>query len=187
MLVYQTDHNGVYVGTVEADPSPLEPGVWLIPGGAVKTAPPNLGEGERAQWTGSAWQVIAPPEPEPEPEPAPPTANDVIAERRRRLALGFEYDFGDARGVHKIGTTDSDMEGWAEVTSYANALIASGDTTTTISIATNTGAADVTASEWQQVLVASAAFRQPIWHASFVLQAMDPIPADYADDKWWSP
>jgi hypothetical protein len=37
-----------------------------------------------------------------------------------------------------------------------------------------------------QVLVAAAQFRQPLWAASFVLQAMSPIPADYANDKYWA-
>jgi hypothetical protein len=43
------------------------------------------------------------------------TVADVVAERARRLALGFLYDFGDARGVHHIGTTLDDMNGWDEV------------------------------------------------------------------------
>lgn len=120
------------------------------------------------------------------PEPVvPPTADDVVAERSRRLAEGFDYDFGDARGVHHFATAESDMANWSEVTSLANALINLGDTTTTIDIITDTGPAQVTAQEWQQILVAAGAFRQPIFAASFVLQAMDPIPADFADDSYW--
>src|SRR5262245_26047355 len=95
---------------------------------------------------------------------------EVIAERERRLALGFTYDFGDARGVHRIATTDQDMKGWDEVSKIAGALIALSDGTTTIDIVTETGPAKVTALEWQQVLVAASAFRQPIWAASFTLQ-----------------
>ena len=34
----------------------------------------------------------------------------VAAERDRRLALGFNYDFGDSRGVHRIGTTLADID-----------------------------------------------------------------------------
>ena len=123
--------------------------------------------------------------PDPEPEPQPPTINDVLAERARRLALGFDYDFGDQRGVHRIGTTPEDMIGWDEVTKFAQALINAGDTTTTIGIDTNTGPAEVTALEWNAILIAAGAFRQPIWHASFALQKMDPIPEDYTDDKYW--
>lgn len=36
--VYQTNAEGYFVGPVQADPSPLEPGVWLIPGGIQITA-----------------------------------------------------------------------------------------------------------------------------------------------------
>jgi len=121
------------------------------------------------------------------PYAAPAVAVDqVLAERARRLALGFDYDFKDARGVHHIGTTAQDMAGWDEVTQYANALLATGDTTTTIAIKTATGAAAVTAPEWQQILLASAQFRQPIWLASFALQVMSPIPQDYTSDQYWS-
>lgn len=117
--------------------------------------------------------------------PPPPSADNVIAERERRLGLGFDYDFGDERGVHRIGTSAADMVGWDEVTKYANAMVALGDTASTITIVTDTGPTAVTALEWQSVLVAAGAFRQPIWQASFILQVMDPIPADYADDNYW--
>lgn len=117
--------------------------------------------------------------------PPAPMARDVLAERARRLSLGFDFDFGDARGLHHIGTTEADMRGWDEVSKLASALIALNDTETTITIVTNTGAADVTALEWQTILVAAAQFRQPIWAASFALQAADPIPADFTDDKYW--
>lgn len=115
-----------------------------------------------------------------------PTVNHVVAERERRLALGFDYDFGDARGVHRIGTTKDDMAGWAEVSTYAGALIDSGDLTTQIPIATNTGVCMVTAPEWRAIELAAAQFRQPLWTKSFALMAMNPIPASYQEDSWWS-
>jgi hypothetical protein len=124
---------------------------------------------------------------DPEPEPYQPTVDDVIAERARRLALGFDYDFGDERGVHRIGTTDNDMKGWDEVTKISNAFLAIGENDATIQIETNTGPTQVTALEWQYILIAAAQFRQPIWLASFALQKMDPIPEDYADDSYWLP
>lgn len=113
-------------------------------------------------------------------------AERVQLERTRRLALGFNYDFTDGRGVHRIGTTEDDLKGWDEVTTVANALIATGSPSGTIAIVTDTGPVTVTAMEWQAVLVAAAAFRQPIWAASFSLQALDPIPADFRDDDWWA-
>lgn len=115
----------------------------------------------------------------------PVTADQIIAERERRLALGFDYDFGDERGVHRIGTTKKDLEGWDEVTKFAQAAINAGAPSTTIDIVTDTGPVVVTAMEWQSILLASAAHRQPLWAASFALQAMNPIPADYAADSYW--
>lgn len=110
----------------------------------------------------------------------------VIRERARRLALGFDYNFGDARGIHRIGTTEADMLGWDEVTKYASAQIASGNSTATVSIVTNTGPAQVTAQEWQSILIAAGQFRQPIWQGSFTIQAMNPIPKDYASNgAYW--
>jgi hypothetical protein len=88
-IVYQTDAEGFFVGAVAADPSPLEPGVWLIPGGAVETTPPALAEGERARWTGIGWEIVPPPEPEPEPypEPEPEGVPQFIQRHQGLLAL----------------------------------------------------------------------------------------------------
>tara|TARA_R110000782_G_scaffold3228_2_gene11912 strand:+ start:3975 stop:4562 length:588 start_codon:yes stop_codon:yes gene_type:complete len=115
----------------------------------------------------------------------PATVANVITERQRRLAAGFTYDFTDARGVHTIGTTEADMNGWDEVSKAASALVALGLPDQAISIVTDTGPCDVTAIEWQSVLVSAMQFRQPIFAASFVLQSSDPIPQDYADDVNW--
>lgn len=119
-------------------------------------------------------------------EAIPATLEHVIMERARRLSLGFDYDFGDDRGVHRIGTTDQDMAGWDEATKGAQAAINLGLGGMTLGIVTDTGAVSVTAMEWQMVLAAATQARQPIYAASFAIQAMDPIPSDYADDKWWS-
>jgi hypothetical protein len=112
------------------------------------------------------------------------TVADVVAERARRLEVGFDYDFGDSRGVHRIGQTAADLAGWSEVTTAAQAAINLGDATP-IGIVTDTGPVEVTPLEWQAILAAATAYRQPIWAASFVLQAMQPIPADFADDIYW--
>jgi hypothetical protein len=133
---------------------------------------------------------FVPPLMDSEPDPPAPTHSDMIAnvqlERARRLSLGFAYDFGDERGIHQIGTTPEDMIGWRDVIDYANALIDSGDTSTQINIVTDTGATAVTAPEWQVVMLEAASVRQKLWAASFALQAMQPIPGDYANDIYWS-
>lgn len=111
---------------------------------------------------------------------------DVTTERERRLALGFDYDFGDSRGVHRIGTTKADLQGWDEVTKAAQAAINLGVPSTSFNIVTDTGAAVVTALEWQSILTAGAQFRQPIWAASFALLAATPIPMDFTMDSHWT-
>jgi hypothetical protein len=113
------------------------------------------------------------------------TASDIEAERTRRLSAGFDFDFGDDRGVHHIGTSAADMVGWQEVTMLANAYLAMEGGERRISIATDSGAAVVTPLEWQSILIAAAAFRQPIWIASFALASLDPIPNDFKEDKYW--
>jgi hypothetical protein len=77
---------GLLIGAGTADPDPMIEGGWLIPAFATGTAPPALGEGERARWTGDAWAVEpVPVEPEPEPPP-PPTLAELRAARLAELA-----------------------------------------------------------------------------------------------------
>jgi len=101
---------------------------------------------------------------------------DIIAERERRLAMGFDYDFGDDRGVHRISTTRVDWAGWDDVTRLANAAVNSGSGGVQISIETDTGPAVVTAIEWQSIMMAAGAFGQPIHARSFELMRLDPMP-----------
>ena len=201
---------GEYLGEGLCDRSPLQSDVWLIPGHATLSPPPTVESGQVAVFLDDAWRVetdrrgetwyradgygvviaeIGDPSAlglSPEKPEIPPGSYHVQRERERRLAAGFDYNFGDARGVHRIGTTPADLAGWDEVSKLASAMIAIGETGADINIVTDTGACAVTAMEWQGVLIAAAGFRQPIWGASFALQAMSPIPADYADDSRWS-
>jgi hypothetical protein len=74
MRVYQTSFDGYFVSAIEADASPLEPGVFLVPAGCVEVAPPAFdADTQRAHWDGAGWIVeeILLPEPEPVPEPPP--------------------------------------------------------------------------------------------------------------------
>lgn len=100
-IVYQTDVDGVYVGPVVADESPLEPGVYLIPAGCFEVAPPPLGNGQRARLVSSGWLVetpqVAAPEPEPELEPEEQVPDvqryaDAIQQHMDNAAQTFGYD-----------------------------------------------------------------------------------------------
>jgi hypothetical protein len=53
--VYQVNGMGFYVGETDADESPLEPGVFLIPAGCVETPPPEPPYGLWPRWNGSGW------------------------------------------------------------------------------------------------------------------------------------
>lgn len=57
-IVYQTNHLGLYIGPVEAEESPLDPGVYHIPGGCVEMPPPQVPEFKAACWNGKNWQLL---------------------------------------------------------------------------------------------------------------------------------
>lgn len=122
---------------------------------------------------------------EPEAQPTP-TAADLERVRNQKLAAGFDYDFGDVRGVHRIGTTEADMVGWDEVSKGAQAAINTGQPDTPFTILTDTGPVDVTAMEWQRILAGATAFRQPIWLVSFAIAADMPatLAELQADPRW---
>jgi len=68
--VIQLDADGYFVGFTTADESPLEPGVFLFPAGAVDAPTPTVPEGQKAKWN-NGWVLEDIPEPETEPEPEP--------------------------------------------------------------------------------------------------------------------
>ncbi|MDP4300336.1 hypothetical protein [Leptothrix discophora] len=78
-VVYQTNAAGQYTGPIQADESPLEPGVWLIPAGCVEDAPPPLGDHEIARWDGTSWQVETLPMADPV-EPHASTLAEILAQ-----------------------------------------------------------------------------------------------------------
>ena len=74
--VYQTDHAGLLVGPTEADESPLEPGVWLMPAGTVQAAPPaEWPLSHWPRWNGHAWGLV----PRPTAAPRQPTPAEKLA------------------------------------------------------------------------------------------------------------
>lgn len=57
--VYQYDIAGMYVGPTEADESPLEPGVFLIPARCVEVSPPEYSGDQWPRWNGATWKLVA--------------------------------------------------------------------------------------------------------------------------------
>lgn len=73
-IVSQLNEDGYFAGPVIADESPLEPGVYLIPGGAIDVPPPEVPVGKVALWEGVSWKFEDARAPAPEPDPEPPAA-----------------------------------------------------------------------------------------------------------------
>lgn len=99
-IVSQLDSDGFLIGTSTADESPLEPGVFLIPGGCVDTTPPEIPEGKRAKWEGHWVFEDIPHSDSDEKQPtqeelhAQWLQNAVVSMRQARLAL-LELDILD--------------------------------------------------------------------------------------------
>ena len=70
--VYQLDPSGFLIGPVQADESPMEPGVFPLPFGCVDAGPLPPVDGMRQRFAAGQFQYVeVPVQPEPEPPPAP--------------------------------------------------------------------------------------------------------------------
>lgn len=70
MIVYQYSTAGLYQGETEADESPLEPGIWLMPARTTTVAPPaEIPEGRWPRWSGVAWELVNKPKAPAAPDP----------------------------------------------------------------------------------------------------------------------
>lgn len=169
MQRFFVDQDGNYLGSFDGADEEIPED--FADGVAVPSAPTD----GREVWSGGKWV------------PAVPTPDLLTLELERRLSLGFDFDFGDARGVHHFGTTPKDMERWIqEVTPLAQSAMNRGEPNREIGIKTETGPAAVKASEWWAVLDAAADWRQPLYAAYFALKARPAIPADYATNPaYW--
>ena len=157
-------------------------------GWTVAPPAPETAKGERAVWNGEGWDVVSIPAEElaaRAKERQDEWERVVVAEREGRMALGFDYDFGDERGVHRIGTTEADLRSWDKLSKMASAAIALDMPDTPLGVTTDTGPTLLTAMEWQQVLLAWGLAHQPLFQASFDLQALQPFSVDHTDDQFW--
>lgn len=78
--VIQLDQNGYFHSVVNADPSPLEKDVWLIPAGCIDVQAPTIPEGMRAKWNGACFEFEEIPQPIPQAEYVPTYAELRAAE-----------------------------------------------------------------------------------------------------------
>lgn len=93
--VYLFDETGRYVGPYDAQESPLEPGVFIVPVSATEVSPPAVSADQYPKRDGARWVVVDVPPPPPEP-PNPVgiiNYNALIRRRAERLvAQGKQYD-----------------------------------------------------------------------------------------------
>lgn len=80
---------GLYLGSSEADESPLEPGVWLIPANATTAEPPPVVPGTTRHYAAGGWEYreVAPAADSPIVTPAEVSAS-IRTERDRRIRTG---------------------------------------------------------------------------------------------------
>lgn len=78
--------DGYYVGPAVADESPLEPGVWMIPAGAVDLPPPEVPAGKRAKYNGARFVL------EPLPAPPAPTPEQIAEAVRLRRSSAYQNE-----------------------------------------------------------------------------------------------
>lgn len=70
ITVFQIDRAGHFVGETEADESPMEPGVFLIPAGCITAPlPAEWPASKWPRWNGSSWDFVT--------KPAAASANDI--------------------------------------------------------------------------------------------------------------
>lgn len=86
-IVSQLDANGYFVAAVEADQSPLEPEVFLIPGGAIDVAPPTIPQGKVALWQNGAWAFVNPPDDIQQEQPPVNGVPQVVTRAQAKAAL----------------------------------------------------------------------------------------------------
>ena len=108
--VIQLDADGFFTGITVADESPKEPGVYLYPANAIDAPVPEIPEGQRAKWDGSAWQYeIIPPEKPVQPYPSW-TYNETTFEWEPPIPKSSPDDEWDEEGLRWKTAAEANAE-----------------------------------------------------------------------------
>lgn len=186
MEIYNYNENGFLVSIGEADESPLEPGVFLIPALATTIPAPELKVGYFLKFDGAEWGYVPIVDPEIAPTTTPMVTTDMVnAERSRRIASGTQVDVA-YHGYVALQGRDEDKTNLQGLAFGATLRISGGDTTT-LSKFRDAQNVDhfLTPPQLVEMWSLGSAWISSVFQASWDLKAMDPIPLDYTDDKYW--
>lgn len=118
MIVYSYDPiSKVYVSAEKADPSPLEPGKWLIPANSTPKKLIDPKPGYNIVWKGTEWgyRLIEPPPPDPGPQDVVFSEQEqILSVKNRAKKMLRESDF--------IFCPDVDITNEQEWLTYRDAL-----------------------------------------------------------------
>lgn len=153
--VCQLDENGYFVGLVEADESPLEPGVFLIPRGALDVEAPSVPTGKRARWSGDSWDF----EDIPADVPSEPIPGDPVSFEEARLNLIHAVDIlaRDKRNSIVADISPAEMASWPIKRAEAMAYQASGLESDAPNLAVEAEARETTLADLVAKVLAKAA------------------------------
>lgn len=96
---------GEFLAIGEADESPLEPGVFLIPAHATNIQPPQAAYGTWAFFVGGEWIIKVVAEPPVEPPPTPPTLEDLRLAKYAELSADFDNALANGEVTTSLGFT----------------------------------------------------------------------------------
>lgn len=114
-----------------------------------------------------------------------PTGDDVNAERMRRILAGTTISL-DFYGDIPLQGRDEDRSNLSDLAFAASLRIGAGDTTTT-SLFRDRDNVDhaLTPPQFIELWTKASAYVSAIYAASWVIKAIDPIPADFVEDENW--
>lgn len=108
--VSQLNSQGYFIGSAVADESPLEPGVFLLPGGCVDVEPIAVPAGKLARFDGAAFVLESmPTTPELELAP-PPTPDQIIATKKQAVRAVRKLILDILTGIATEANLTGDVE-----------------------------------------------------------------------------
>ncbi len=140
-------------------------------------------------WSHGDYALIDAPPPGPEPEPEPPGIHDVNAERDRRLEMPFEFGGKlwqrDRISLQRI-TGAATLAGFAVgAGAQPDDYLWHGGSEPFGWIAEDNEVVPMDAPTVFAFGQAAAAVETRLIFAARALREMVPVPADYADNRWW--